>query len=87
MTGLADRDALHPGPGETALLLHAGFVPRVVDGLLTGMHDPSERHFHQLRAFAPEPVLLATWRHASAGGYQQHEFGDATLLAPDLGLT
>ena len=82
----ADRGELRPGPGETALLLHAGFAPRVVDGLLTGMHDPSESHFHLLRAFAPEPVLLAAWRHACAGGYLQHEFGDATLLAPDLGL-
>lgn len=83
----AEQGALRPGHGETSLLLHAGFVPRVVDGLLTGMHDPSESHFHLLRAFASEPVLLAAWRHASAAGYLQHEFGDATLLAPDLPLS
>jgi len=81
---LADHGALVAGQGETSLLLHAGFVPRVVEGLLTGMHDPSESHFHLLRAFASESVLLAAWRHASAAGYLQHEFGDATLLAPDL---
>lgn len=84
---VADHGALRPGPGETALVLDAQFVPRVVDGLLTGMHDPSESHFHLLRAFASEPLLLAAWRHANAGGYRQHEFGDATLLAPDLRLT
>jgi S-adenosylmethionine:tRNA ribosyltransferase-isomerase len=81
---VAERGELRPGPGETRLVLTAAFVPRVVDGLLTGMHDPSESHFHLLRAFAREPVLLAAWRHANAGAYLQHEFGDATLLVPDL---
>lgn len=81
---VAARGELIPGPGETDLVLSAAFTPRVVDGLLTGMHDPSESHFHLLRAFAREPVLLAAWRHADAGGYLQHEFGDATLLVPDL---
>lgn len=79
---LAERGELLPGPGVTALRLHAGFTPRVVDGLLTGMHDPSESHFHLLRAFADESVLLAAWRHAGTAGYLQHEFGDATLLLP-----
>jgi S-adenosylmethionine:tRNA ribosyltransferase-isomerase len=37
--------ALRAGPGETDLVLGADFTPRVVDGLLTGMHDPSESHF------------------------------------------
>lgn len=83
---VAERGALRPGPGVTGLRLDAAFVPKIVDGLLTGMHDPSESHFHLLRAFASEPLLLAAWRHAEAGGYRQHEFGDATLLAPDLRL-
>lgn len=75
---------LRPGPGETDLVLSADFVPRVIDGLLTGMHDPSESHFHLLRAFAGEAVLLTAWRHANAEAYLQHEFGDATLLIRDL---
>jgi S-adenosylmethionine:tRNA ribosyltransferase-isomerase len=79
-----EHGALCAGPGETDLVLGADFVPRIVDGLLTGMHDPSESHFQLLRAFAGAPVLLAAWRHASAAGYLQHEFGDATLLAPAL---
>lgn len=82
---LQRHGALRAGPGATDLVLGADFVPRVVDGLLTGMHDPGESHFQLLRAFAGAPVLLAAWRHASAAGYLQHEFGDATLLAPSLG--
>lgn len=80
----AARGRLVPGPGETDLVLSAAFVPRVVDGLLTGMHDPSESHFHLLRAFAGDGVLLPAWRHASERAYLQHEFGDATLLIPGL---
>lgn len=79
-----EHGAPRAGPGETDLVLGADFVPRVVDGLLTGMHDPGASHFQLLRAFAGAPVLLAAWRHASAAGYLQHEFGDATLLAPAL---
>lgn len=79
-----EHGALRAGPGVTDLVLGAEFVPRVVDGLLTGMHDPAESHFQLLRAFAGAPMLLAAWRHASAAGYLQHEFGDATLLAPAL---
>lgn len=81
---VASHGELRPGPGETDLVLTASFVPRVIDGLLTGMHDPSESHFHLLRAFARESVLLGAWRHADAGSYLQHEFGDATLLVRDL---
>jgi len=81
---VAARGELRPGPGETDLVLTAAFVPRVVDGLLTGMHDPGESHFHLLRAFAGEALLLAAWRHADRAAYLQHEFGDATLLVRDL---
>ncbi len=85
LEGCVDQHGtLRAGPGETDLVIGAEFSPRVVHGLLTGMHDPSESHFQLLRAFAGAPVLLAAWRHASAAGYLQHEFGDATLLAPAL---
>jgi len=79
-----EHGAPRAGPGETDLVLGPDFVPRVVDGLLTGMHEPDASHFQLLRAFAGASVLLAAWRHASAAAYLQHEFGDATLLAPGL---
>lgn len=75
---------LVPGPGETDLRIGPDFRPRVVDGVLTGMHDPAESHYHLLRAFAPDTVLAASWRHAVAAGYRSHELGDLALLVPEL---
>jgi S-adenosylmethionine:tRNA ribosyltransferase-isomerase len=55
----------------------------VVDGILTGMHEPASSHFQLLRAFAPERVLLEAHAHALAGGYLWHEFGDSCLVLSD----
>jgi S-adenosylmethionine:tRNA ribosyltransferase-isomerase len=67
--------------GLARLRLGPGFVLRVVDGLLTGMHEPDSSHFALLTAFAPQEVLLAAHRHAESAGYLAHEFGDSMLLA------
>jgi S-adenosylmethionine:tRNA ribosyltransferase-isomerase len=68
------------GAGLAELRVSEGFEPAVVDGLLTGIHDPGTSHFDLLRAFAPEPVLQAAHRHAESRGYLGHEFGDACLI-------
>jgi S-adenosylmethionine:tRNA ribosyltransferase-isomerase len=68
------------GEGETSLLVGPGFVPRVVDGLLTGMHDPAASHHALMLAFAPAPLLDAAHAHAERDGYFGHEFGDHTLV-------
>ncbi len=71
---------LTPGEGVTDLLLGPGFVPRVVDGLLTGVHEPGSSHHALLQAFAPLPLLREAAALAEARGYLGHEFGDACLL-------
>jgi S-adenosylmethionine:tRNA ribosyltransferase-isomerase len=72
------------GGGRTALRLHAGYRRRVVDGLLTGIHEPGESHFELLRAFASESVLQEALAHAARQGYLNHEFGDTMLLLPEV---
>jgi S-adenosylmethionine:tRNA ribosyltransferase-isomerase len=71
---------VRPGAGLTDLRIAAGFAPVVVEGLLTGLHEPGTSHFDLLHAFAPEPVLQAAHRHAESLGYLGHEFGDACLI-------
>ena len=71
---------LRAGPGVTDLVLHPGFRPRVVDGLLTGVHDPAESHFRLLEAFAPAELLHRANAHAEQVGYLCHEFGDSYLV-------
>lgn len=68
------------GEGITDLILDRSSRPRVVDGLLTGMHEPSASHFHLLEAFAPPALLHRAHAHAEAEGYLAHEFGDSTLV-------
>jgi len=68
------------GRGTTDLVIAPGFVPRVVDGLLTGFHEPGSSHLGLLRAFVPPPLLDAAYTHAEAEGYRGHEFGDSNLI-------
>lgn len=72
--------ALRAGSGVTDLVLGPGHVRAVVDGLFTGMHEPTESHFRLLGAFAPEAVLARAHAHAEAAGYSTHEFGDSMLI-------
>jgi S-adenosylmethionine:tRNA ribosyltransferase-isomerase len=72
--------ALAAGAGETDLLLGPGYRPRVVDGLLTGVHDPTASHYALLQAFAPARLLRAASEHSEREGYLCHEFGDSWLL-------
>ncbi|WP_224370603.1 S-adenosylmethionine:tRNA ribosyltransferase-isomerase [Hyalangium versicolor] len=71
---------LTPGEGVTELLMGPGFVPRVVDGLLTGVHDPTTSHYMLLQAFAPLPLLREAVQMAEKLGYLGHEFGDSSLI-------
>jgi len=68
------------GRGETELRLSHSHVPRVVDGLLTGLHEPGTSHFELLEAFAPRALLLRALEHAARTNYLQHEFGDSCLV-------
>src|SRR5688572_420803 len=77
---LIAHNGLAAGAGYTDLVLDRGFQPQIVDGILTGLHDPAQSHFRLLRAFADERLLRRAWRHATEAGYLCHEFGDACLI-------
>ncbi len=66
--------------GETDLVIGPGYRPRVVDGLFTGIHEPTASHFALLQAFATRAQLEVAYLHAERGGYLGHEFGDANLI-------
>jgi len=79
-SALQHSGRVHPGPGETDLVIGSSFQPAIVDALLTGIHEPSQSHFRILRAFADEALLRSAWRHAAQTGYLTHEFGDLCLI-------
>lgn len=59
---------------------------RVVDAILTGVHEPGESHFELLRAFADDARLATVSSALAQGGYRTHEFGDFVLLERQRGL-
>lgn len=74
---------LAEGEGVTDLRLGPGFRPKVVDGLLTGVHEAGTSHYALLEAFVAPATLAAATGHAEQAGYLSHEFGDAMLVLPE----
>jgi len=54
----------------------------VVDGLLTGLHEPRSTHLWMLAAVTGADLLGRCYRAAADFGYRWHEFGDVHLLLP-----
>jgi S-adenosylmethionine:tRNA ribosyltransferase-isomerase len=73
---------LRPGSGIATLRLDAGYRPRVVAGLVSGLHVPGESHFELLSAFAPADRLRDALALAARHGLSSHELGDACVILP-----
>jgi S-adenosylmethionine:tRNA ribosyltransferase-isomerase len=81
-TGADESGRAHPGQGWTELVIGGGRGVRVVDGLLTGWHEPESSHLAMLEAVAGPELLRASYDAAVAGRYRWHEFGDSHLILP-----
>jgi S-adenosylmethionine:tRNA ribosyltransferase-isomerase len=68
--------------GWTSLVIDAARGLRVVDGLITGWHEPEASHLALLEAVAGEALLTASYDAALREGYLWHEFGDSHLILP-----
>jgi S-adenosylmethionine:tRNA ribosyltransferase-isomerase len=71
-----------PGAGWTSHVVTPETGVRVVDGLLTGLHEPRSSHLRMLAAFAGSALLSRCYEEAIRSGYLWHEFGDVHLLLP-----
>ena len=79
-TAAAGQGQVKAIQGWTRLRLGPGSPLQVVDGLLTGFHEPQASHFDLLRAFVDETLLERAYREAIAARYLWHEFGDLCLI-------
>jgi S-adenosylmethionine:tRNA ribosyltransferase-isomerase len=68
------------GSGWTSLVVGPERPPRVVNGLITGWHEPEASHLQMLKAIAGPALLARSYRQALAHGYLWHEFGDLHLI-------
>lgn len=66
--------------GWTRLRIAPDSVLRVVDGLLTGLHEPQASHLDLLSAFVEPSRLQDAYQECIARGYLWHEFGDMNLI-------
>ena len=70
----------HPGRGWTDLVVTPSRGVRVVDGLLTGWHEPASTHLEMLEAIGGRRLIGASYEAALSRGYLWHEFGDSHLI-------
>ncbi|RZB20566.1 S-adenosylmethionine:tRNA ribosyltransferase-isomerase [Streptomyces sp. F001] len=76
---------VHAREGWTDLVVTPEHGVRVVDGLLTGLHEPEASHLLMLEAVAGRAAIDRGYEEALRGRYLWHEFGDVHLLLPAEG--
>jgi S-adenosylmethionine:tRNA ribosyltransferase-isomerase len=81
-TAGGDDGVVRPVDGWTDLVVTPQRGVRVVDGLLTGWHEPEASHLLMLEAVAGRPLLAASYAESLQEGYLWHEFGDMHLILP-----
>ncbi|MBI3941820.1 MAG: S-adenosylmethionine:tRNA ribosyltransferase-isomerase [Chloroflexi bacterium] len=77
-----ERGIAHPGEGWTRLVITPQRGLKVVDGLLTGFHEPQASHLAMIETLAGREHLQVTYTAALQRGYLWHEFGDLHLILP-----
>ncbi len=79
-TVLDETGRVVPGEGWTDLVITPQRGIRVVDGLITGLHEPQATHLAMLAALAGRDHLWVAYREALKENYLWHEFGDSHLI-------
>ncbi|MFF5368922.1 S-adenosylmethionine:tRNA ribosyltransferase-isomerase [Streptomyces sp. NPDC013187] len=74
--------AVRARAGWTDLVVTPERGVRVVDGLLTGLHEPEASHLLMLEAVAGRVAIERGYEAALQGRYLWHEFGDVHLVLP-----
>jgi S-adenosylmethionine:tRNA-ribosyltransferase-isomerase (queuine synthetase) len=81
-TAAAGSGEVVPSAGWASHVVTPETGVQVVDGLLTGLHEPRSSHLRMLAAFAGPELLSRCYQAAITSGYLWHEFGDVHLLLP-----
>jgi len=77
-----DDGTVQPYDGWTELVITPERGVTIVDGLLTGWHEPEASHLLMLEAVAGRPLLEISYAASLNEGYLWHEFGDMHLILP-----
>jgi S-adenosylmethionine:tRNA ribosyltransferase-isomerase len=81
-SAVAPYGTVEPRSGWTNLVISNEHPVRVVDGLLTGWHEPRASHLQMLDAIGGARLVKRSYESALPAGYLWHEFGDSHLILP-----
>jgi S-adenosylmethionine:tRNA ribosyltransferase-isomerase len=81
-SAVADDGRLEGRSGWTERVVTPAEPPRMVNGLITGWHDPQASHLLLVEAVAGTELTQRAYEQAVRHGYLWHEFGDSALLLP-----
>jgi S-adenosylmethionine:tRNA ribosyltransferase-isomerase len=74
------RGRVKEAHGYTRLKIDNHHRLKVVDALLTGLHEPEASHLDLLSAFLPAEQIRTAYEEAIQRRYLWHEFGDLNLI-------
>jgi S-adenosylmethionine:tRNA ribosyltransferase-isomerase len=76
----ASDGRVHAGPGLANQRIGPRTPLRVVDAILSGVHDRGTSHHQLLRAFTDDTTLDRMQEQMAANDFRSHEFGDSVFI-------
>jgi S-adenosylmethionine:tRNA ribosyltransferase-isomerase len=77
-----EEDKVVPYKGNTDLFIGSDYRMKIIDGVLTGFHEPRASHLHMLQSLAGFEHIERAYQTAIASEYYWHQFGDMHLILP-----
>jgi S-adenosylmethionine:tRNA ribosyltransferase-isomerase len=81
-TAVTSEGLVVPYRGNTELFIDESYRMKIIDGLLTGFHEPRASHLNMLQAIAGLEHIDRAYQDAINHGYYWHQFGDLHLVLP-----
>lgn len=74
------RGGLKAGAGLATQRIGPASRRRLVDAIISGVHEPGTSHYELLHAFADRAILERAAAVMKRCGYRSHEFGDSVMV-------
>jgi S-adenosylmethionine:tRNA ribosyltransferase-isomerase len=81
-TAVNNEGIVAPFRGNTELFIDENYTMKIVDGLLTGFHEPKASHLNMLQSIGGFEHINIAYKEAIKAGYYWHQFGDLHLILP-----
>lgn len=81
-TAVNNDGVVIPYHGNTELFIDESYAMKVVDGLVTGFHEPRASHLNILQSVGGFDHIGKAYKEAIKAGYYWHQFGDLHLILP-----